>query len=494
MNTVQFTINTNNQQLSNNPTHKLEHNSIYTPFINHVLEDAYTNSTSNAVSIIVTGESNGSLKAEFYTNLPLLTGRENLIKIPNKVEYAIRRLLGKKVLKVIHPDIDVAVELCLLFLSQLTSTYFGFKDGSNKEGWKSLRAEYLRELLRYENDTYKKVREALETKLFDGPIIECDYYAERWEKCYYFRLGSNYMGKGISTYKLTTSEVKDLNLKNKQRLYKEASTNTIAQNLFLIYNMIHLPTEEEVICFSKKLVKEDFITKKGKKLTFLNKHPKSYFNNPGERSFVEDNIEIYNYLTRDGLMIPRIGNNNSGGRVTDSFTLMPSYIRNMLKIEGKSIVDVDYSCLHPNLAISLYGGSTKYLTHQKVAEETGIDLSVIKKEHLSFFNKHPEQMKDSPLFTYYKEKEPKMMNNIIDEKYRSKRRHRTTSGKMMKKEVEIVTDVIKVLSNEGIQVGYVYDALFCKPEHAERVKEVMDVQVKNNGVMTNAKITYPQVY
>lgn len=51
-----------------------------------------------------------------------------------------------------------------------------------------------------------------------------------------------------------------------------------------------------------------------------------------------------------------------------------------------------------------------------------------------------------------------------------------------------MTDVIKQLSLEGIFVGYVYDALFCTSNNAQRVKQVMDEQVLKHGVMTTAKI------
>ena len=100
-----------------------------------------------------------------HTNSPLFQSATYTIKVPSKVEYALRRHMPKTLLKEIHPDIDVARELCLLFISQLSSSYFTWKDGSNPEGWKPLKAAYLRELLGYEQNTYKKIRELLETPL-----------------------------------------------------------------------------------------------------------------------------------------------------------------------------------------------------------------------------------------------------------------------------------------------------------------------------------------
>ena len=63
---------------------------------------------------------------------------------------------------------------------------------------------------------------------------------------------------------------------------------------------------------------------------------------------------------------------------------------------------------------------------------------------------------------------------------------------MLKKEVEIITDVVKQLNQDGIYVGYTYDALFCHPRHMAHVKLVMDEIVIKHGVMTAAKISLPE--
>jgi hypothetical protein len=49
--------------------------------------------------------------------------------------------------------------------------------------------------------------------------------------------------------------------------------------------------------------------------------------------------------------------------------------------------------------------------------------------------------------------------------------------------------VIQKLNSEGIHVGYIYDALFCHPSHALRVKEVMDSIILEHGVKTTAKLS-----
>jgi hypothetical protein len=236
-----------------------------------------------------------------------------------------------------------------------------------------------------------------------------------------------------------------------------------------------------------RLVKMKYKTKKGKLLKKLGKHSRSYFKN--DYSFVEDSIKIFKYLTEDGLMYPEIGNEKSGGRIVDSFTLMPSWIRQMIKINGHAIEEADYSCLHPNIAISLYGGTKEYLTHHDLALAMSTDISIIKVEHLSFFNKQVWQMKESLLYEYYQENEPVMLENVIAEKYSSEFNHKITSRKLFAKEVEIMAEVVEILNKAFIYVGYVYDALICHPNDANRVKEVMDSVILKQGVRTTAKLS-----
>jgi hypothetical protein len=56
-----------------------------------------------------------NITTDIYAQFPLFFINRNIIKIPTKVEYVLRRFISKKLLKEIHLDIDVAIELCLLF-------------------------------------------------------------------------------------------------------------------------------------------------------------------------------------------------------------------------------------------------------------------------------------------------------------------------------------------------------------------------------------------
>lgn len=98
-------------------------------------------------------------------------------------------------------------------------------------------------------------------------------------------------------------------------------------------------------------------------------------------------------------------------------------------------------------------------------------------------------MKQSPIFSYYEKNESKMLENIIKEKNNSPFLHRITSRRLFAKEVEIMTQVIEELNKENVYVGYIYDALFCHPKQADRVKEIMDIVIQNYHVQTTAKLS-----
>jgi hypothetical protein len=437
----------------------------------------------------VTAYNDDNITTDISAQLALFVINKNRIKIPSKVEYVIRKYVSRKLLKEIHKDVEVAIELCLLFCTNLNSTYFNIKNGSKPEGWKSLRAEYLRDFLSLSPMTYKNVIKALEEPLKRGSILECDHTYIRGKKNHFYRLTPAYLGKGIVSYDLKTKEAISLLNKQYYRVLGEALKNPICENLIRFYQDITVPSMDQINEEADRLIEHGYTTKKGKKLARLNKHGRATFKNPEKLSFVEDAIEIFQYLTDNGLLIPKVGGDASGGRVVDSLDLMPSWIRRIIKINGEFSIESDYTCLHPNITVARYDGTTSNLTHDDLGLELGIDVKTVKVEHLSFFNKEVWQMKQSPLYPYYLKNEPRMLQNVIDEKHSSPFKHKITSRRLFAKEVEVMTDVIQQLNKEGIYVGYVYDALFFNLDYAERIKEIMDAVIQQHGIKTIAKLS-----
>lgn len=420
---------------------------------------------------------------KLYASFALFFKSPNQIKIPPKIERTIKKYVSKKDLRDINKDESIAIELCLLSLSNLTDTFFF---PAEKNGWKNLKKSILDEQIDDNHfTTVKKIIDTLIKGTSNGSIIECDNIYKKGVKSMSYRLGQAYRNKGIVKYELKTKFVKDLLTKNYYKRIAKATNNVIAHNLMNTYQFLTLPSIEEIKTEAKRLIKNGYKNKKGKTLTFLNKHSKEYFKDSENRVFVEDSIAVFEYLTEDGLMIPSIGDSKSGGRVVDSFTLMPAWIRHLVKYNGKKIEELDFSALHPNLAMRIYGGSSSFITHEKVAEDLQIDVKEVKKQHLSFFNMRVKQMRDSVIYKYYSTHENKMIMNITQDKYSNG--HKVTSQRLFKTEVDIMTEIVKRLNSIGVYVGYLYDALFCPPEKKDVVKQIMNQTILDFGVKTQVK-------
>jgi hypothetical protein len=406
----------------------------------------------------------------------------NTLLIPKKALYNLQRYVPKAMLEKINPDINIAIEKCLIFLSNLSSTYY------TDDKWKSLNATLLHEQTKSASNTYiyKRIIELLlkgTTKT--GPFIQVDGSYQEGQFSKKYRLTDTYLKAGLVVYIIKDQTI----IKNQNKLfYKQligAMKNPICSNLIQMYPKIELPTSKELLVIGKNLVKEGHRTKKGKLLTIRNGHKDSYWKDAKMRSYIEDNIKLFEYLTSRGFMIPIEGDDKSGGRVVDSFTLMPAWIREQISVNNIKLVECDYIALHPNIAITLYDGKLSYLTHQNVAERTGIDVKNIKNEHLSFFNKQWLGMFKSPLINFYREHEAEMISRIYNDK--KKHGYKVTSAKMFKVEVSIMTDVIIQLNSIGINVLYVYDALLCKENDKTMVVETMNKIILEHGVKTKVK-------
>lgn len=403
----------------------------------------------------------------------------SLLKVPAKANRTIERFVSRSALRKIHPDPDVARELCLIFLSNLSSTFHSGR-------WKRLYSVILRRQVSFTDDsTYVRIVEVLKDgtpKL--GSILHVIKDARKG-KSYEYALGDAYYGKGIVPYTLKTEHAVNLRNREHYRLYAEASDNPIARNLFRIYSVVRPPLKEEIHAEAKKLISMNFKSKKGKELTYLHRHDKGRWERPEERMFVEDCLDIYEICTGGGFLMPIVTDEKAGGRVVDSFTLMPGWIRNMTTVNGERLVEVDYAALHPNLAVAVYGGNAKYITHRGLAEKAGVDPGAVKKEHLSFFNKRWKDLVKSPVFDFYCETEPELMDAMWRDKH--DKGHKSTSRKLFALEVTLMTNVITQLNSEGIFVLYIYDAVMCEPRHKARVVAVMNDAAVEMGIYTTAK-------
>jgi len=481
------------KQLTGTTSHPF-YSSSSSPFIYVTDKDKGVKTEENPLKSDYTEIYSAEIFDELNASLPLFFENINTIYIPTKVKTHLEKNVPKKLLISIDANIHIAVKKCLLIASSLSSTIY------SDNRWKELSSTIMDEQTRKGNDNtriYPKIIKVLKysTNTTEG-IIQVktnEFGYETYQEgiaCKSYSFTDTYYKSDLVKHIIKDKDILQKRNKFFFSQLKKAADNAIGSNLIGLYSKIELPSYDAILLEAKKLIKEKYKNKKGRTLTFLNKHPKSYFKDASARSFVEENIKSYNYLTQRGLMIPIIGNEKSGGRVVDSFTLMPSWIRRLVKIDGESIVEVDFKAFHSNIAMKLYGGSKKYLTHALVAEESNIEIADVKTEHLSFFNKTVWEMKLSKLYNYYQSSEPLMLKKIEEEKWNSDKKHKITSMRMFAKEVEIMTECIRQLNFKGIYVGYVYDALFCKRSDAEVVKQIMDKVTLEFNVFTTASINY----
>ena len=421
--------------------------------------------------------------------LPLTLEQNNIIYIQKKIASAIKNHIPIKLLKEIHKDEEVAFEMCLLFAMLLTRTFFQIINNSNSKGWKSLNSIYLREFFTTSSDAYKKIIKVLEYKLDKGPIVECDHrYLSGFENKHY-RLTDNYICKGIVPYELKTKQAIKMYDRYKQKRYNKANENIICKNLLKTYQFLEFPTLKEIEAEADRLIANKAKNKKNKIYRRVNKHKID----TDEFCYIEDSISIFKRLTENELMTPSPSSIDNGYRIIDCITLMPSWIRRLIKINSETLIEIDFVCFHPNIAISLYNGRSRYLTHADLGLALGIPNEKVKEKHLSFFNLNVNQMIHSELYSYYRDNEGQLIKNIIDEKLHNKEylkeedKHKITSRKMFLKEVEIMTEIVRRLNEMDIYVLYVYDSLLCSKIHQETVQKIMDETVIEFGVYTVAK-------
>ena len=155
-----------NEQIPNSYLYSTNSSSLLSPlsFINDFLD--YSN-IENTKSTDLTGtpkQIQTSFDSDIRTNFPQFFRYENKIKVPSKVEYALKRFVPKSLMKAIDPNINVSVEKCLLFISNFSSTHFDLLNESKSEGWKELKAEYLQDYFSNSSMDYKNIFNALITR------------------------------------------------------------------------------------------------------------------------------------------------------------------------------------------------------------------------------------------------------------------------------------------------------------------------------------------
>lgn len=124
-------------------------------------------------SIDITGITEGintQIEEDIYASYPLYFPEANTILIPKKIKRNLERYVSKELLRKIDSNIDLAIEKCLVFVSNFTSTYY------QENKWKKLNSKILHQQTKKPNSNtyvYKGIINALlEGTKKDGAMIE----------------------------------------------------------------------------------------------------------------------------------------------------------------------------------------------------------------------------------------------------------------------------------------------------------------------------------
>ena len=425
------------------------------------------------------------------------------IQIPISSKAIIRNTPQKR-LKVLHKNPQVARERLFMFLNIFASSHYIAAAGSLK--WEALNIPQTELLAIFKsNDKVILAKEIMyDYNLLVRPIKE-SYQAGSFPKAYL--LASDMLYKKFVVYHV----IEKSNVETREELYKVQmsliSKNPIAMSVVNTSYRITLPTKDDLRAIGAEKVSRGYHNK-GKVLCMKKDKSKNERRIRNARakyeaeglskkdieaklpaySYVEDNVELFLSLTAGGFMLPRIGGFKSGGRVTSSFTLMPKWTREAIKLNGHSLIGVDYSSFHPNIASGLWG-SGEPIVHTTVADYLGIDKQVAKVEHLRFFNTYISTMQNMKVWRFYAEKQPDMINKIVEIKEESG--HRRIATLMFRKEVEIMTEVLKELEKLGLasSVVYVYDEFMVDTTvTAKIVEDLMNKVALKHNVPAIAKM------
>ena len=131
---------------------------------------------------------------EKFAELALIFPNVNSILIPKKLETNLRKYVSKELLKAIDPDINVAVEKCLVLVSNLASTYY------TDDRWKRLNSKILHEQTKNKDNTfiYSKIIEVLKESTSTGTMLEVDERYAKGKDSRKYRIPDSYFKPGLN--------------------------------------------------------------------------------------------------------------------------------------------------------------------------------------------------------------------------------------------------------------------------------------------------------
>jgi hypothetical protein len=207
------------------------------------LEKPVKSKVKECYDIEITGENHTGFPLFFQTNIAT-------IFISKNVKTHLERIVPKQYLKNIDRNKNIAIEKCLVFVSNLSSTVY------SDDRWKSLSSILIHEQTKKGNDNtfiYTHIIKALtySTNTTDAVILvkKNEYGYETYQEgvaCKEYSLTDTYFNGGLVEY-----IIKDKGTIQKRNKFfysqlKKALDNPIANNLIGLYPKIELPSHAEI--------------------------------------------------------------------------------------------------------------------------------------------------------------------------------------------------------------------------------------------------------
>jgi len=409
--------------------------------------------------------------------LSILEESEACLRLPIKIITDIKQILKGVELTSIHHDRGTAIELIYILLSNFTFVKMKqsyYKSDYTNNDYINLSSKILKSQLGTYLSRYKKILNLLIKYM----IITKGTSYKQGVKCNSYKISDKYFTFKIEKYLLKTSYALKLHKQNRRKFNKEIFKNVIAKNEISNNYHVKMPSESEALEELKKYSKKKWTNKKGKQLKVLGKKKRE-----DKFVYVEDYLGLFMVL-QNHFKLPVILGENAGYRVMTKFNTCPRIIRKLIKVNGKHLIGLDFSCFQPNLANRIYGEPLKDpLSHQKAAQylskfDKYKDLSfevlvgIAKKENLSFFNKKIRYMRYSSLFKFYEKNHPTLLHNIINDKELNG--YKSVTKNMFKTEVKMMTEIVKRCMESGIIAVYIYDEIMIEENFVHDVKKIME--------------------
>ncbi len=403
---------------------------------------------------------------------------QNYLQDPTKCyyPYAIEKHLKKaneEELKLISRDTEQAKELILLFCSNLVSTQFEYFKG-NGHKIKSLHSDILMEQL-------SKNYVAVKKYLINNNLIGTDNHFEVGEHSISYWFKEEVLKSKVKEYTLTNDTIIKRRESINNKFEVDLKNNPIARiSVEKVFPNLILPTESQVKTLLEKEARSGYVTKKGKRLKILGNKKRQTSGEGSDIIYTEDLLKIYRYLTKDGVKLYSTGN-QSCPRPISSTTLIPAIIRDQITLNGKELFELDFTCLHPNIANFLYGGNANMITHDDMADFLKVDEKVAKKLNLSYLNYEEKFFLNSRASKFYKTEHPDLFNNLLRIKQKDPK---IITHQMFNKEVELMTRIFLELDRHEILPMYVYDAVYVIEDDVAKAKQIMNDTAYSMGIIS----------